>query len=272
MGKALDLTGVVVGRLTALRPDTSRKIRHWVCLCECGKETSIPTAAIRNSSTRSCGCLLSDTSSKKVIDLTGQTFGRLTVTSRISARGDRRTKWECLCSCGRKTVSVADNLRSGRSQSCGCLRAEATTKHGNARKSGNTSEYGTWEGMNARCFNEKSNGFRHYGGRGITVCDRWRESFENFIADMGPKPTPKHSIDRFPDMNGNYEPSNCRWATPSEQSRNTRVNHVVSYQGESLPLIEWAERYGLAYSCLHSRLKSGWSVERALNETPKGKQ
>lgn len=131
-------------------------------------------------------------------------------------------------------------------------------KHGLSKTVG----YRTWYAMLQRCQNPRNPVFRRYGGRGITVCDRW-QSFENFYADMGSRPTPKHSIDRI-DNNGNYEPGNCRWATPHEQARNRGDNYLIEWRGETRCLSDWCEVVGLTYSTVKGRLDSGWSVERAL--------
>ncbi|ULT55402.1 AP2 domain-containing protein [Neobacillus drentensis] len=162
----------------------------------------------------------------KRIDLTGQRFGRLTVI-RFS-HTDKRYKvyWDCQCDCGNEKTIVSFNLTSGKTQSCGCLHkevaAERLLKHGNDRIGKRTREYEIWVHMISRCENINDKSFPDYGGRNIKVCDNWRTSFEKFLEDMGERPTDKHSIDRI-DVNGNYEPSNCRWATKEVQSRNTRV-------------------------------------------------
>lgn len=174
-----------------------------------------------------------------------------------------RWRWICRCDCGETREVFGSNLIRGLSQSCGCLTRErvkeANTTHGRRH----TPEYETWAKIIARCENPKASVFAYYGGRGISVCERWRHSFENFFADMGLKPTPKHSIDRI-DTNGNYEPSNCRWATHTEQMRNTRRNVYWTYNGESLCLSEWAERYKINQETLRNRLERGESLGDAL--------
>lgn len=151
----------------------------------------------------------------------GKRFGRLL------PRAQRGAYATCMCDCGRSKRVRVDHLFSGGTQSCGCLQAESRSsthlKHGFNRKGKRRSEYRSWLCMRARCSYPNNNEFHRYGARGITVCDRWEGSFENFIADMGRKPTTRHSIDRFPDPYGNYEPANCRWATPLEQANNKRA-------------------------------------------------
>ena len=140
-------------------------------------------------------------------------------------------------------------------------------RHGDKTRTYTAPEYETWSGMIARCHTPTHKRYGYYGARGITVCDRWRgeSGYEAFLADMGRKPTPKHSIERK-DNNGNYEPSNCRWATRSEQMRNTRATINVTIGGETACLKEWSARVGRPYKIVHQRIKSGWDPERALRE------
>lgn len=142
----------------------------------------------------------------------------------------------------------------------------AKTKHGECSfYNGKTKEYRAWRGIKTRCLNIKNHKYKDYGARGITVCDRWLNSFENFLADMGRAPSQRHSIERN-EVNGNYEPSNCRWATPKEQSNNTRRNFLVEYNGEIKTLAQWCEQLGLRYFRIYDRIKSGWPIAKAFTQ------
>lgn len=143
---------------------------------------------------------------------------------------------------------------------------------GNRTKAGGhasakTSEYNSWKMMKARCYNPNASGYHRYGGRQITVCQRWRESFLHFLADMGPKPSPAHSIERL-DNDAGYSPNNCKWSTRKEQQRNTVNTRLLTYNGESMCLKDWAHKIGIHPRSLAHRLTSGWSVERALSTPP----
>lgn len=157
-------------------------------------------------------------------DLTGKTFHRLRVLGKGGVKNNNR-EWLCICECGQRHSAPASALTHGRIKSCGCLNAELraarNTVHGLTPRGTFPDGYWVWQAMLRRCDSEKNADFKSYGGRGISVCERWRNSFTDFIADMGPKPTPKHSLDRK-DNDGNYGPSNCRWATAREQRMNQR--------------------------------------------------
>lgn len=207
------------------------------------------------------------------IDRTGQRYGRLVVTApaapAIEPSGRSRAKWSCLCDCGHRCDVRGSDLHSGRTRSCGCLFAEKspyfTRTHGETADHRPTPEYRAWAGMIKRCENSHDGAFIHYGGRGITVCDRWRDSFENFLADMGRRPSSRHSIDRR-DNDGNYEPDNCRWATKRQQSVNKRGTLVVTVNGADVPLIEECERRGLRYESIVQRMRRyGWNPQQALD-------
>lgn len=204
----------------------------------------------------------------------GQRFYRLTVVEERPHTVKHR-KWLCKCECGGEKVVLGVSLQSGATRSCGCLNRERVariTKHGNFRTGVKKSnEFSSWSSMRDRCNCHAATQFHLYGGRGIKICSRW-DSFENFLADMGPCPSAKHSIDRFPDNNGNYEPGNCRWATDREQCNNKRNNRVIEFRGKRQTAAQWAEELGINVETLYCRLnKLGWSDSRALS-TPVMKQ
>lgn len=201
------------------------------------------------------------------IDLSGQRFGRLTVFNPI--RGGREVKWDCLCDCGNTAVVLGHCLRSGDTASCGCIRRETTAarghnhlRHGAARLGKRTPGYGVWTRLRNRCTNPNHQDWENYGGRGITVCTRW-DTFENFLADMGSRPSPKHSIERR-EVDGNYEPSNCEWATLVTQANNKRRNHKLTFAGKTLSISQWARELEVSKQVLLERVRSGWSVEDVL--------
>lgn len=189
-------------------------------------------------------------------------FGSLTVVS-FSHNSQHGFHWNCRCKCGSVRPVSAYYLRSGKTKSC---RACCRMTHG----SRGTVEYKAWGAMLHRCNCESSEVYHNYGGRGIAVCESWRK-FENFYADMGPRPTPKHSIDRI-DNDGNYEPGNCRWATSKQQHRNKRRTIHLTFRGETKSLMDWAEALGVSHELIRARIrKLGWSVEKALT-TPRMEQ
>lgn len=173
----------------------------------------------------------------------------------------------CLCDCGKTFTAFNYSLKSGNTRSCGCLRAEMTAAlkydHGCAAIGAQTPEYKVWQGLIGRCANPNNPAYNDYGGRGIKVCDRWRD-FKNFLADVGPRP-PGTSIDRFPNNDGNYEPGNTRWATIFEQNNNRRSNKVFTAFGITCSLADHCRRHGIKWNTVDGRLIQGWSIEAALS-------
>lgn len=198
--------GAVFSRLTVLR-QVQHAPKKWACRCECGTETVVFDSSLKRGNTRSCGCLLYGVTPKL-----GDRYGELEVVERLPSQ--HCYYWRCRCSCGREVRLATNTLR--RQVVCGAL-------HGRVINSGRAAvahpAHGSWRAMLRRCYDVRHRKYPIYGGRGITVCERWRGSFYDFLADMGEKPTAGHSIDRR-DNDGNYEPANCRWATPAEQRAN----------------------------------------------------
>lgn len=184
----------------------------------------------------------------KKIDLKDKVFGRLTVLEESGRDQSKKILWRCKCVCGEERFIPSHYLTRRSVRSCGCLLREKTgllgannMRHGHSRKGHVTSTYVIWNGMIQRCTNSKTKQYPNYGGRGILLCDRWRNSFENFLKDMGPRPSPEHSLDRI-DVNGNYEPSNCRWATVREQIDNRRPCGAITNLSTEDLLKELASR------------------------------
>ena len=202
-------------------------------------------------------------------DLSGQTFGVLTVVRRVaSARYWRNgiSKWVCRCECGREVEVSSFNLVEGHRKSCGCKAMELTAKTLSTHGMTKTSIFQKWSSMIMRCKNPKAKNYYLYGGRGIKVCDRWL-TFENFYADMGAEPSPHHSVDRI-NVNGDYEPKNCRWATREQQGRNKRNNRLITINGRTQCTAEWAEESGVSRNTIELRMKRGISGADLISPDP----
>ena len=276
MSKFKDLTGQRFGKLMVVsRADdyikpNGNKIIQWRCVCDCGNEVVVRGEYLRSGDTKSCGCLTSE-------NLVGMKFGRLTVMDRESPKSKKaKGLWVCKCECGNVIKVNTSDLKSGNTTSCGCKRKETLrqlrTKHGES----NTRLYNVWSDMKKRCYNTKNVDYKNYGGRGISVCDEWMD-FQNFydwaIANGYDETAPRGqcTIDRI-NVDGNYEPENCRWVDRYIQMNNKRNNRILTYNGESHTLAEWCEIVNIPYNCLKSRLnKLHWSVEKTLTTPTRNK-
>lgn len=201
---------------------------------------------------------------KKSVDITGQKFGRLTAVKLASRNKHNKECWLFKCDCGKEKTIEKSMVRTGHSKSCGCLALEirkiVATTHGK----NNTREHRIWLGIKKRCLNKKHTTYQNYGARGIKICDRWLNSFENFLLDMGNCPSNTHSIDRI-DNNGNYEPNNCRWATRKEQNNNNRRNRLFQYEGSQYTLSQLCEKLNVKYHLIYDRLYVlNWTLEEAI--------
>ena len=197
-------------------------------------------------------------------DYAGERFGRL-VALRLVSRDLKWNghKWLFVCDCGKEKIISIKSVRTGNTQSCGCLSserlAERNKTHGLSKS--NSLEYRSWKDMRMRCRNHNDTDWDNYGGRGIAICERW-EDFSAFLADMGPRPR-GYTLDRI-DSNGNYEPSNCRWATAKTQANNKRSNVYIVIGGEKRTAQEWSDHYGLNRETVLWRLKQGWPMKRVF--------
>lgn len=211
----------------------------------------------------------------KLIDLSGKKVGRLTIVKRAPNSKAGESRWHCLCDCSGVTIVLSGHLRSKATQSCGCLAKLLTSRRSTTHGMTDTAEYIAWQRMKNRCLNKNMTGFKRYGGRGISVCGRWLNSFENFLSDMGVKPKngTRYSLDRI-DNNGNYEPSNCRWATSLDQAQNTRnlstfyATSPIGRRYISDCQSQFARDHSLVVSgicgCLSRKLEAhkGWTFEK----------
>jgi hypothetical protein len=200
---------------------------------------------------------------RKAIDLTGMTFGDLTVIRQVEFNS-KNAKWECVCSCGKTIVTLGQRLRIGRSRSCGCKRyvhiAEKLVTHGQRY----TRLYGIWNGMKNRCNNPKTENYKNYGGKGVRVCQEWSEDFTIFRDwALGHGYNEDKSIDRI-NSNGHYEPSNCRWITMKQQQNNKSSNRYVVVKGERMTISECADKYGFTYNTMVKRVKAGLTGDELI--------
>jgi hypothetical protein len=205
------------------------------------------------------------------IDLTGKRFGRLIVESIAPKDRHGNICWKVKCDCGNTKSVNSSVLLKGTTRSCGCLNQELRSARLLSHGMTNTPTYRSWQAMKSRCSNPNDESYARYGGRRISVCDRWlgENGFKNFYKDMGVRPK-ELTLERI-NNDGNYEPSNCKWATRKEQNRNTRTNRILEYGGRRQSLSAWAEEYGLNASLLSERLRNRWTIKKALN-TPVGPQ
>lgn len=202
-----------------------------------------------------------------ITDIVGKKFHRLSVIRICGKTNSGMTKVLCKCDCGSERECAAADVKRGHAKSCGCLQREAVrrtmTTHGATVNKNASPEYRIWCSAKERCTNASCPRYADYGGRGITMCSRWVDSFSTFYADMGPRPTKSHTLDRI-DNNKGYSKANCRWATRTEQANNTRVNCIITFDGKSLTTAEWSRLVGINSKVLSARIRNGWTACEAL--------
>lgn len=258
-----DLTGVRFGNLTVLKKIEERTESghiQWLCRCDCGNEVIKTGARLRAKKARSCGCL-------KKTNLVGERFGRLEVIEKVETNERSENKWLCKCDCGNETFATTHSLKSGNKKSCGCIKSEmlaernkANTKHGMSH----TKLHGVWHNMKDRCYRRECEEYKRYGMRGIKVCEEWKNNFQSFYLwsiENGYKNG--LTLDRK-NVNGDYTPENCRWATEKEQANNRRNNKFLTNNGETKTMKQWSEEVGIPYYIVKNRVKAGLPVGKIL--------
>lgn len=262
VAKYKDITGQKFGYLTAIRPVGKQKngAMVWECKCVCGNKIHVNISALTSRNHTSCGCKLvramrSRTRVNSVDDYIGVKFGRLTILRYWGTTPKGEEKALCQCECGKQVIDVFSKVKRGDIKSCGCLReerkVEAKTTHGMT----NSPTYKIWTCMRNRCNNPNAANYYLYGGRGIKVCDRWNNSFESFLEDMGEKPI-GFSIDRK-NPNCDYEPANCRWVSPRQQARNRRNNVFIKYRWKTYIEADFVNEFHISHGSMTEILKTG---------------
>lgn len=249
MGKWQDLSGQRFGQLTAVKYIGDRK---WICVCDCKNVRIVKQYLLCSGKVRSCGCEFDGIHS-------GDTFGRLTAVEKVRENG--RTYWICRCSCGDTRKVLQYNLTRGNSKSCGCMAREQASERMTTHGMTGTKIHAMWRSIKERCSIPSNNSYKNYGGRGIKICDEWigENGFQNFYNwAMSHGYRDDLTIDRI-DVNGNYEPSNCRFATIKEQANNKRTNTFIEYGGLRLTIAQWEEMLGFHRGTISNRKRYGWS-------------
>ena len=208
---------------------------------------------------------------RKFIDLSGQRFGKLLVIERgPSLEGNNSARWCCICDCGKTTIVMGFNLKNGNTQSCGCIHKEiCRLNHHRTHDLSRSHLYNIMHGMKTRCYNPNCKHYSKYGGRGIYICDEWKEDFLTFYNWAHQNGYKKElSLDRI-DNNGPYSPENCRWATSKEQQNNTRANKLVTFNNKTMTIPQWGDTLGIELEVLRKRIERNWTFEEIVT-TPVG--
>lgn len=277
--KYQDITGMKFSHLTAKKYLGRSK---WLCECDCGRETTPYISELKKGISKSCGKCKFSVKSRGPNDLVGKRFGKLTVVRLAQPRkipsGKTTYFWVCKCDCGNETEVSSGHLTSGHTLSCGCLHqnmmdtiGERTRTHGRCDKRLKTKSYKTWVYIKRRCYYEKDVDYKNYGARGIKIAGIWLNdpaAFCEYVEALDRYSEPGTTIDRI-DSDGNYEPGNLRWATMAEQRRNTSRTHLVTINGETLCLLDWAKRYNISTNTIYRRIKECGMNEVEAITTPK---
>lgn len=269
MSKFIDLTGQRFGRLVAVEPIRENGHIRWRCECDCGGSAVTTASKLRSGHTQSCGCLQRERTSKASRkDLTGKRYGRLVVVSRIGGIGEK-SKYECKCDCGDTAVVYACNLVTGATRSCGCARKENTSKLKWSHGQCGSRLYRCWRNMISRCENSRNKEYDNYGGRGISVCTAWHDFKLFFQWAISNGYSDELTIERI-NVNCGYSPENCTWADTYTQARNRTNNRMITYQGKTMIVTDWAKETGIGEATIRHRLDAGWTVEETLTKRLNG--
>lgn len=259
-----DLTGRKFGMLTVVSRESNDKhgCTRWKCDCDCGnKGIIISRQSLMRRKHVDCGCVL-----KKYQDITGLKSGRLTAIKIVEKNKRGYNIWLCQCECGNTSKVVASALRAQEIKSCGCLKREITSLTKTKHHQSGTPLYSVWLGMKDRCYNPRCKAYKHYGARGITICEEWlgdkgSTNFFNWALSNGYEKGLE--LDRI-DVDKGYSPDNCRWVTFLVQSNNKRTTRFITYNGETKSLADWCRYYSMPYDAVHQRLSNKWTFERAI--------
>lgn len=268
MSSKIDLTGQRFGRLVVINEaepkvfPNGKTATMWLCKCDCGTVKAYNTQALRKGLTNSCGCYHHELIKA---DYSGKKFGNLTVIEECGRTKSRGVIWLCKCDCGNYYKAISSSLKNGTTTSCGCKTKEKRMANYRGHGMSRTRLYKIWMDMKTRCNNPNTPYFSKYGGRGIKVCDEWNdfETFRDWAIANGYKDD--LTIDRI-NVDGNYESSNCRWATAKVQSNNKRNNRFITFNGTTKTVSEWADDLGMKPRTLLSRLDDyHWTIEKTLS-------
>ena len=274
MNNIISLVGQKFGRLTVIKFAEKKPKGHskWLCKCDCGNYKTVDGTHLKRHKIQSCGCLHKEITSKQnTKNLIGQRFGKLLVVERAGSNKKSNAEWLCLCDCGNEKIVLGTRLRKGITKSCGCL--IKTCGSGIVKKGINSTHglsgtriYGVWASMKARCFRKTEPAYKYYGARGIIVCDEWKNDFMNFYNwAMSNGYKDNLTIDRI-DVNGNYEPNNCRFITMAEQCNNRRSNRFVDYQNKKYTISQIHNITKLDRRTIKNRIKKYGVCEKIFKK------
>lgn len=270
MSKLIDLTGEVFGKLTVISraqdkilPSGYKQVM-WNCSCECGNTSVVSGKNLKGGSVRSCGCGMRQVKN----NLVGKRFERLKVIEKVKGKilksGFEQQTYKCICDCGNETIVSYSALMTGNTKSCGCLFKEDLIDRNTTHGMSSTKLYDVWKGMFQRCYNKYNKSYRYYGGKGIRICDEWKNDFQVFY-EWAQLSGYKEGleIDRI-DGKGNYEPGNCKWSTRTEQMNNVSDNKIWEVNGVSHTQAEWSKLFDIDQDLVSGRLNAGWDLISAL--------